>query len=189
MPNYLDGKIYKLVTPHTDNIYIGSTTKKLLCQRKAKHKSDYVRWKQGKAGNVSSFELYELGADDVNIVLIESFPCNNKDELCARERHHLENSLNCVNKTIPYREKGETNKLQYEKNKTKILEQSKIYQQNNQEKIRERRKKYRDNNKEIIQEKKKLLQHCDICDCDVTKNHFKRHTRSKLHIQNSNKQN
>ena len=38
MPNYQNGKIYKLVSPHTDEIYIGSTVARL-CKRFGNHKN------------------------------------------------------------------------------------------------------------------------------------------------------
>jgi len=41
MVNYEYGKIYKLTSIETENIYIGSTTKKRLCQRLTEHKSNY----------------------------------------------------------------------------------------------------------------------------------------------------
>ena len=41
---YENGKIYKLVSPHTNKIYIGSTCKKYLCQRMADHNSRFRKW-------------------------------------------------------------------------------------------------------------------------------------------------
>jgi hypothetical protein len=85
-PNrYQQGKIYKIVSPHTDKIYIGSTTKQYLSQRLAKHKSNFNNWQRDKGEKIYSFELIELG--DVEIILLESYPCNSKDELTSRERY------------------------------------------------------------------------------------------------------
>ena len=44
--------------------------------------------------------LYE---DNLEIFLIESYPCNSKDELIARERYYIE-TMECVNKTMKQRE-------------------------------------------------------------------------------------
>ena len=53
---YNNGKIYKLVSNHTDKIYIGSTCKERLCQRLAKHKSNYKQWiKDNNNGYISSY--------------------------------------------------------------------------------------------------------------------------------------
>jgi len=40
MPDYQNGKIYKIWSPEGDDIYIGSTTE-ILCRRLAAHKSNY----------------------------------------------------------------------------------------------------------------------------------------------------
>jgi hypothetical protein len=42
MPDYENGKIYKLVNEVDDEIYIGSTTVRL-CNRKSKHKGCELR--------------------------------------------------------------------------------------------------------------------------------------------------
>lgn len=96
---YANGKIYKLVSNVSTDIYIGSTCTDLN-KRKFKHKADYKRWKNGKSGFMTSFKLFEIGK--VDIVLVESFPCKNKEELHAKERYWIEN-LDCVNKNIPTR--------------------------------------------------------------------------------------
>ena len=43
------GKIYKIVSNQTDDIYIGSTCQKLLSTRLGKHRDDYKRWVEGKS--------------------------------------------------------------------------------------------------------------------------------------------
>ena len=108
MPNYENGKIYKIHSFQIDKIYIGSTTQPL-CKRFANHK---FKFKKG-GMEVTSKEI--LKYDDVMITLIESYPCNNKNELEKRERYHIENN-NCVNKYIPTR----TGKEWYHDNKDKI---------------------------------------------------------------------
>ena len=45
---YHNSKIYKLISDHTDKIYIGSTFKKYLTSRKAAHKSNYKAFKNNK---------------------------------------------------------------------------------------------------------------------------------------------
>jgi len=100
-PNrYQQGKIYKIISPHTDKIYIGSTYKEYLSQRLAKHKSEFKEWLKNKTKpNIRSYELLQLG--DVEIILLESYPCNSKDELRARERHWIDQHNNLVNKARP----------------------------------------------------------------------------------------
>ena len=37
MPDYNNGKIYKIISSYTDKIYVGSTTEKRLCDRFSGH--------------------------------------------------------------------------------------------------------------------------------------------------------
>ncbi len=113
MPNYRNGKIYKIVSHQSNQCYVGSTQLKYLSSRLAIHKQEYKKWLNGKAHNTTSFEI--LKYDDAKIILLESFPCNSKDELTARERHYIE-QLNCVNQVIPTR----TRKEYYDDNKSEI---------------------------------------------------------------------
>ena len=104
MVNYQLGKIYKITTPHTSDIYMGSTSCRLLSQRMAKHRQDFQKYQKGKDDYVTSYELLKLG--DCEILLIETYPCNGKDELHAREGHWLQKlrdeGLVCVNKYTTY---------------------------------------------------------------------------------------
>ena len=99
MPNYQNGKIYKIVSNLTDKIYIGSTTR-TLSQRMGGHRTDY----KNKNKNVSSSILLAYG--DAKPILIKNYPCNSKDELEAEERVYIETMV-CVNKNIPNRTKRE----------------------------------------------------------------------------------
>ena len=88
MPDYQLGKIYKIIDNTNDDIYIGSTAEKTLAHRLCKHKSDFKRWKEGKSNYVSSYKIIENGNYD--IILLESCPCNNRDELKAREKYYIQ---------------------------------------------------------------------------------------------------
>ena len=59
---------------------------------------------------MSSYDI--LANADYNIILIELFPCNSKDELLARERHYKD-TLICVDKNRPgiFSELGKKSKL------------------------------------------------------------------------------
>lgn len=94
---YQRGKIYKIISPNTDKIYIGSTTEQTLACRMRQHRVNYRYWLKGSYGYVTVFDIFESG--DESIILVESYPCNSKDELRAREQHHLDlNAGICVNK-------------------------------------------------------------------------------------------
>jgi hypothetical protein len=188
---YNNGKIYKLISPHTDKVYVGSTCKEYLCQRLAKHKNDYKFWLNKKMNYISSYELFELG--DVEIVLLESVNCNTKDELLKKEREYTEKYKDIiVNKLRPitteeenkewkkqYREDNkEKIKQYYEKNKEHVKE----YREANKEVIKQKQNKYYEENKEVIKQKRK-----QICDCECGKKytftHKARHTKSHTHQQ------
>lgn len=133
MPNYENSKIYKLTSLLTDDIYIGSTTLSLSL-RKANHRRLYKSYKEnGKSRYTTSFKLFELG--DVDIILIEEVKCNNKEQLHARERFHIENN-ECINKVIPLR----TYKEYYQNNKEKELNRIKKYTKEHREQINNKRK-------------------------------------------------
>jgi len=159
MPNFQYAKIYKLTSPNTDKIYIGSTCQKNLSSRLVNHKTDYKRYCLGNYHYITSFEIIVKG--DAKIELLETCPCNSKDELKIIEAKWIK-ELECVNKVIPDRTKKEyrednKNKLKiymkeyHEENKDKILKQRKEYYNDNKDKIKE----YREKNKDKILKQKK----------------------------------
>ena len=85
MSRYANGKIYKLVNNFDKEIYIGSTCLPLH-KRYYKHKSDGVKLPERKVYK----HLAGIGWDEVKIILIESFPCENKMELEKRECYYID---------------------------------------------------------------------------------------------------
>ena len=122
--NYSTSKVYKIISNCGDMIYVGSTTKPYLSARLAQHKTCYKAYKNGTQRYISSYNLFDTyGADNCEIVLLETCPCNNKDELKLKERFYIE-SLSCVNKNIPSRTREESVKAYYESNKDVINEKA-----------------------------------------------------------------
>jgi hypothetical protein len=149
---YHNSKIYKLVSNHTDKIYIGSTVQPLY-KRKAGHKKSYKLFKNKQIQYVSSYELIELG--DIDIILIENVKCESKEELLAKERHYIElNKELCVNLKTPSRT--------IEEKKQNMKEQQKNYYENNIEIVKEKHKEYYENNKEILKMKNKTYKQNNI---------------------------
>ena len=103
MPNYQNGKIYKLVCNETDQIYIGSTTQ-TLSKRMGGHRADYKRYKAGKMNYITSFEI--LKHPSAKILLVRNAPCNSREELEAIEGSFIKNN-ECVNKIVPGRTPAE----------------------------------------------------------------------------------
>ena len=91
MPNYQDSKIYKLVCNKTGMIYYGSTTQSLY-KRKSEHKTR----KQGRP--TTSKKIIENG--DYDMILVEDFPCERKEQLLMRERYYIDNN-DCINLDRP----------------------------------------------------------------------------------------
>ena len=187
MVNYQLGKIYKIVDNTNNNIYIGSTCEPTLSRRLATHLSDYKRYLEGKRGNVTSFQIF--ANNNYNIILIELYPCNSKDELHARERYYIE-SLKCVNKQFPGRTQKEYQKEYREVNKEYIrakdheyylnnIEYYTQYRNENKELIKQTLQKYYIKNKETLREKNKKKV---LCMCGkYREGHKTRHENSKFH--------
>lgn len=78
MPDYKKSKIYAIKSEQANKYYIGATTK-MLCQRMAQHRQNYNKYIDKKIDYDSSFDILQFS--DAQIQLLESFECNNKDEL------------------------------------------------------------------------------------------------------------
>jgi hypothetical protein len=85
MPNYANGKIYKLVNTVTESIYVGSTCKSLT-HRKNQHKRSSEQFIQRRVYS----HIRMVGWNAVSIVLIEAHPCRNRNELRLRERYWVD---------------------------------------------------------------------------------------------------
>jgi hypothetical protein len=153
MPDYQLGKIYKIECNVTEKVYIGSTCEPTLARRLTKHLTNYKRYLKGAYHYVTSFDVLQNGNYD--IVLIESYPCNSKDELHARERYHT-NNIDCVNKIKTQGMYNELGKKEY-------------------------KKQYRETNKEAINTKKKVKHNC-ACGGKYTYVHKIQHLKSKKHL-------
>ena len=142
MVNYANGQIYKLVNNVDDEIYIGSTCGTLRL-RKSSHKSLARKDTERRVYK----HLNEIGWDNVDIILIETCDCQNKDELHRRERYWIDTLNPSLNKVLPRR----THKEYYEDNKETLKEQHKAYRETHKEEM----KAWREANKEEIKEKNK----------------------------------
>ena len=175
-----------------------------MSQRLAQHVCSYKRWLNGKTHFVTSFKIIEQGNYD--IVLIEKYPCNSKEELHARESYYSQ-TIPCVNKI---KQQGlfmklgqaEYDKKYYEVNKEKIIKQNKQYYVSNKAQIDKQRKQYYKANKEqIIEQHKQYYKankeqikinkdekhNCDCSGCYSTSNKAQ-HFKTAKHIQWSKNQ-
>jgi hypothetical protein len=154
---YENGKIYMIESASAGLCYYGSTCMPLH-KRLYQHSTDHRRFKLGKRHCVTSFEV--LDYDDHKIVLVEEFPCENKQQLVAREAHYIR-THECVNKCIP--------------NRTK-----KQYREDNRDTIKSKLEQYRKDNKEYISEQKKQTMVC-VCGSIFRTNDKSRHERTIKH--------
>jgi hypothetical protein len=81
-------KIYKISSPQTDKIYIGSTTMKL-SKRFSDHKIKYRQYIQGLYNYTSSFDLISK-YDDCKIDCLYRFKSIDKKEVLRKEKEYIE---------------------------------------------------------------------------------------------------
>ena len=137
MPNYSNGKIYKLSSPKTDMIYIGSTTMNLN-RRLSVHKSMCKRYENGIGQYLSACKIYAVDKNP-NIELIQLFPCLNRKQLDKQEGIVIQkHKAKCCNHNIPSRSQKDYQLLNkasirayhqryYLKNRVKIMNQQLTY--------------------------------------------------------------
>ena len=91
MPDFSKAKLYKLVSNISSDVYIGSCLVDL-SKRLYGHKS--------KSNNTVSKSMF-INDAIITIVLIEDYPCDNKNQLKARELHYI-TTINCINVNKPF---------------------------------------------------------------------------------------
>ena len=169
MPDYSKAKIYKLICDATDDIYIGSTVCPLY-KRLSTHKCNGQKCR--------SSRLFQQGHCD--IISIEDYPCNRKEQLHARERYWMENSGNVINRALPTR----TQKEYRNSNEEHWKEYDKQYYQAHKTERKVYYRKYREDHKEQLYPK--VI--CDNCGASICKHGLAKHKRTKRCIQTSSKQ-
>ena len=162
---YQRGKIYKIISNQTNDVYYGSTVEQRITNRLSGHRQNYKRWLTEKYPYVTSFEIIKF--EDAKIILVENFPCNTRYELLAREQHYIDNN-ECVNKhnaytgltRLEYCKQYYVNNIEKIKQNTKHyryehIEEIKQYRKDNKDIISKQRKQYNEKNKDVISERKK----------------------------------
>ena len=150
---YQRGKIYKIISNQTNDVYYGSTIAPYLTNRLSAHRKDYKRWLNGDH-YMASFDIMKF--EDAKIILVENFPCNTKDELHSREQYYIDTN-DCVNKQKAYcgLNKKEYDKQYRQEHKDKKNEYQRHYYENNKEKFVKIRNQYYERNKEKLLEQQK----------------------------------
>jgi len=195
--------IIKHKTDDTKKVYVGSTND--FKRRISQHRKNCNNEKNKKY----NFKLYQYLRENggfymYEIIILECYVCNFKNELYYKEDDYIkiyDNNLNSKRayltdeeykkknneKVKKYREehieeRKEYNKKWYENNKEEINEKNKKYRENNKEKISQKNKEKYNNNKDIINEQRKKEKITCECGSIVRKNDIARHCKSLKHI-------
>jgi hypothetical protein len=181
MVDYKNGKIYRLVCNTTGDQYIGSTTRPL-SQRLGGHKTQYKQFLAGKIPQQTTSNSI-LSNNNFEMILIEDFACENKNQLERRERYYIE-SMKCVNKYKPAQtkeehkeERKEQSKQYYQENQGKILEERKQHYEQNKEEVNEKHRQHYEQNKEEVNEKHR--QHYEQNKEKINEKHRQYHEQNK----------
>jgi hypothetical protein len=173
--NFQHGKIYKLVNNVNEEIYVGSTVT-TLTKRKHGHKS---RPPPGVK------VLYDaIGWNQLQIILVEEWPCENSDQLRRRERHWYDILTPSLNKNRPWSSDAEkvVQKAEHKRlpgSKVKALEyrnqpdnMARALEYRNHPDNMDRMAEYRD--------KASAMVRC-FCGMESARKHIRRHQKSKRH--------
>ena len=126
---YSNGKIYKIWNDANNEVYIGSTFQPL-CKRMANHRTHATCESKYKTKLYTMMRT--LGFDLFHIELLESFPCNDKEELRKREGE-LIREFGTLNSRVENRTQQE---YRVDK-KEQISEMNRKYTQENKERLSE----------------------------------------------------
>lgn len=141
MCNYKNSKIYALYI-NSQLVYIGSTVQSLV-KRLSRHREDYVK----KPNRLVYKTIKEMGGFDyVEIVLLETYPCDNKSRLRVQERRWydiLQPTGNQQRPIVTYEEQLKNNRKYSETNAERISEQKHEYYVQNRETILQQKREYR----------------------------------------------
>lgn len=181
--DYKQGKIYKIYNDLDENeFYIGSTAQKTLAVRMGNHRD------MCKRGTCIFRHFYtrmnEVGVDHFRIVLIESYSCNNRDELRAREDHYIRTLKPPLNSNNAVRSRDDESiqwqkdhQRYYERYKDKVNQKCKKYYQEHSDKIRTYSRQYYEENKERINAKGREKVQCQACSKEMTRNALRKHIK------------
>jgi hypothetical protein len=184
MSDYNTGKIYKLFVKGAEELcYIGSTVSTLV-QRLYMHRYHAITPTQNKS---ASSQMFEDG-NEVEIELLEDYPCDSKKELETRERYWLEQFPEAININTPTR----TWKERWVANREHNIAKHKDWLKANADHVAE----YREGRKEIEKagqkarydagykakrnEAKKVKVACAVCGKEMNKNSLWEHNK-KVH--------
>lgn len=193
MNKYNKGKIYKITSSNSQDIYVGSTAQKYLSSRFSIHLYDYKKYLKNEFPYMTVFDIIKLG--NCKIELIELYNCNNKIELELREKFYIKTLPNVINKYIPTRtikewrqENKEDQKIKQQKwrddNIDHVKEKAHEDYLKNKDKYKNNAKINRLKNKDSINIR---LNEKIICECgqEIKRKSKSSHIKTKIHINHN----
>lgn len=203
MVNYKLGKIYKIVSPSHPEVppYFGSTCD-TLSRRMSGHRKNFNANKSTSSKSLMCF-------DDAVILLVEEFPCDNIEQLRAREGQIMLEAIERSNIRIAGRTSDEYKAYENKRNKERhrlynvehkedILLKKKQYYQEHKDELKISHAKYNFEHKERLKEYKAhwYQEHKEesaltssikiTCECGsvYAQGHKSRHLKTVKHLQN-----
>ena len=170
----IHGRIFKIVSSETDDVYVGSTTQTLK-ERFGQHRSYYNNYLNGKSKYVSSSAIMKYV--DARIELLHEALFESIADLHRLEGQYMQTTDNCINRYIA----GRSSRQYRLDNADVLLQQKKIYRARDPEKWKQYIKEYQDNNKDKIRERNKQPIQCPVCKSNLQHGEKARHERSKKH--------
>lgn len=160
MASYQNGKVYRIISPNVDKVYIGSTTRSL-DRRFQEHESAINNPKKPCTSSLV------IKAGNASIQLIEAFPCASKKELERREGDIQRTTVNCCNKAIAG-EKTEAEQAQSIKDyyiattPARVQKNKEFYEANKEEFALKNKKYYEEHTAErALYNKEWYMNNCD----------------------------
>lgn len=126
---FFNGFIYKLVSPHTNSVYIGSTGD-TLSRRMANHRYHYKKFVEDPNFWItcSSYDIMKFG--DVQMIVLNEVKDVTRQELKRLEGLEILNHSNCVNRIVAGRTIRESQKRYYDNNKDRLRDYQRVYYAN-----------------------------------------------------------
>ena len=193
--NQILGRIYKLTSPQTDKVYIGSTSQTLHA-RLADHRKDYTRYINGKIAHLRSCDIMHYG--DIQIELMFEGLVDHIHILNQMEGEFIQSDPNCVNAQVA----GRSSKEYYDQNVEHILNYKKRYRSEHKEltaeinhrcyertrdKILSQKKEYYKQNLEAIHDRRRVILTCEACGSNYQRGNTSQHLKSQKHKDAINK--
>ena len=150
---YPDAVVYIIIVG--DEIYVGSTVD--MVERLRLHKYTLKTDCQYKI--YKKMREYNLDFDDVEIAILQKYPCNDIPDLRRREGEYQRE----LEPTLNNRIEGRTDKEYYIQNKEHIQEKNREYFEKNKDDITKQRAEYREKNRDTINEKQRQKKECEYC--------------------------